>query len=68
MPTTKDFNASGLPPEANPIANALGSFIVDAPELQAELVSLLMPQARQQIAEHCGDLGTLNRFVRWKSI
>lgn len=54
-----DFNASGLPPEANAIANALGSCIVDAPELQAELVSLLMPQARQQIADHFDDLGAL---------
>jgi hypothetical protein len=53
------FNASGLPPEANAIATALGSCIVDALDLRAELVSLLMPQARQQIAERLDDLGTL---------
>lgn len=54
-----DFNASGLSPESNAIANALGSCIVDAPNLQAELVSLLMPQARQQMAERFDDLGSV---------
>jgi hypothetical protein len=54
-----DFRSSGLPPEAMAIANALGSCIVDAPDLQAELVSLLMPQAQQQIAERLDELGTV---------
>jgi hypothetical protein len=45
-----EFNAPGLSSEIHAIANALGSCIVDAPELQAELVSLLMPLA-QQIAD-----------------
>ena len=54
-----DFNASGLSGEANAIANALGACIVDAPELREELVSLLGPQDRHQIAERFDDLGTL---------
>ena len=54
-----DFNASGLSSEAHAIANALGACIVDAPSLQAELVSALMPQSQQQIAERLDDLGTL---------
>jgi hypothetical protein len=54
-----DFNPSGLSLETNAIAAALGACIVDAPSLQAELVSLLMPQAQQQIAERLDDLGTL---------
>src|ERR1039458_4616365 len=54
-----DFNASGLSSEAHAIANALGACIVDAPTLQAEVVSLLMPQSQQQIAERLDDLGTL---------
>ena len=53
-----DFNASGLPPDANAIANALGECIVDAPDLQANLDSLLMPQARHEIGERMDDLGT----------
>ena len=32
---------------------------VDAPDLRAKLVSLLMPQARQQLAERLDDLGTI---------
>ena len=54
-----EFNASGLSSETNGIANALGACIVDAPTLQAELVSVLMPQSQQQIAERLDDLGTL---------
>ena len=54
-----DFNASGLSSEANEIANALGACIVDAPTLRTELVSALMPQSQQQIAERLDDLGTL---------
>jgi hypothetical protein len=54
-----DFNASGLSSETHVIANALGACIVDAPTLQAELVSVLMPQSQQQIAERLDDLGTL---------
>jgi hypothetical protein len=52
------FNASGLSSEAKAIANALGACFVDAPTLQAELVSALMPQSQQQIAERLDDLGT----------
>ena len=54
-----DFNSSGLSSEVHAIANALGACIVDAPTLQAEVVSLLMPQSQQQIAERLDDLGTL---------
>ena len=54
-----DFSASGLSPESNAIANALGKCIVDAPDLQKELVSLLAPHSQQHIAESLDDLGTL---------
>lgn len=54
-----DSDASGLSREAYAIANALGSCIVDAPELQAQLVSLLTPHARQQIAERSDSLEAL---------
>ncbi len=46
-----DFCASGLSAELNAIATALGKCIVDAPELQVELVSLLTPYSEQQLAE-----------------
>jgi hypothetical protein len=54
-----EFKASGLSSEVTSIANALGGCIVDAPALQAELVSLLTPYSRQQIEERLDDLGTL---------
>jgi len=54
-----NFKSSGLPPGAKAVADAFGSCIVDAPDLQAELVSLLMPQAQQQIAERLDELGTV---------
>jgi hypothetical protein len=56
---TSDFNATGLSYEVTPIANTLGRCIVDAPDLQAELVSLLTPYSQQQVAERLDDLGTL---------
>jgi hypothetical protein len=46
-----EFNPSGLSLEATAIANALGSCIVDAPQLHIQLVALLRPQAQQQIAD-----------------
>jgi hypothetical protein len=46
-----EFNPRGLSGEARVIANALGSCIVDAPQLQSQLVALLKPQARQWIAD-----------------
>jgi hypothetical protein len=46
-----DFNPCGLSPEASVVANALGSCIVEAPQLQMQLVALLKPQVRQQIAD-----------------
>lgn len=54
-----DFKATGLPSEVTSIANALGGCIVESPDLQAELVSLLTPHSRQQVAERLDDLGTL---------
>jgi hypothetical protein len=56
---TSQFNVSVLSPEANTIAAALGRCIVDAPELQAEIVSLLAPFSDHQLAERLDDLGTL---------
>ena len=46
-----DFNPCGLSPEASVVANALGSCIVEVPQLQTQLVVLLKPQAQQQIAD-----------------
>jgi hypothetical protein len=46
-----EFNPSGLSLEATAIANALGSCMVESPQLQMELVALLRPQAQQQIAD-----------------
>jgi hypothetical protein len=54
-----EFNPPGLSLEANAIANALGSCIVDDPELQAELVALLTPQDQQQIADRSDSLEAL---------
>jgi hypothetical protein len=46
-----DFKVTRLSPEANTIATVLGRCVVDAPDLQDEIVSLLAPQARRQRAE-----------------
>jgi hypothetical protein len=48
-----EFNPRGLSGEARVIGNALGSCIVDAPQLQSQLVALLRPQVQQQIADRC---------------
>jgi hypothetical protein len=45
------YHPRGLTSEAHAIANALGSCVVDAPQLQSELVTLLRPQNQQQIAD-----------------
>ena len=49
-----------FPRLSNAIASALAECIVDAPDLQNELVSLLTPYSEQQIAERQDDLGTLS--------
>jgi hypothetical protein len=54
-----DFYAEGLSSGVTSIANALGRCIVDAPDLQAELVSLITPYSQQQIANRVDELGTL---------
>ena len=46
-----EFNPRGLSREANVIANAQGSRIVEAPQLQTQLVAWLKPPAQQQIAD-----------------
>jgi hypothetical protein len=46
-----DFNPNGVSPETAAVAKALGSCIVDSPDLQAALVSILAPRDRQQISE-----------------
>jgi hypothetical protein len=51
--------AAGFSPDFNAIASALGECIVDAPDLQDELVLLLKPYSDQQIAERLDDLGML---------
>ena len=54
-----DFRAEGLSSGVASIANALGRCIVDAPDLQTRLVSLLTPYSQQQMGERLDDLGTL---------
>jgi len=54
-----EFDASDLPPDTRAVANALGACIVDAPELQEELVSLLAPPAQQQLGERSNSLEAL---------
>ncbi len=54
-----DFNVSELSPELNAIATAFGKSIVDAPELQAKIASLLRPRSEQQLAERRDSQGLL---------
>lgn len=54
-----EFNVVGLSPEANAIAGALGRCVVGAPQLQAEIVSLLTPFSDHQLSERHDDLGML---------
>jgi len=53
------FYPSELSSEANAIGACLGRCIVNAPEIQKEIVSLLMPQAQRQIAERQDSLEAL---------
>jgi hypothetical protein len=53
------FSVTGLTPEMNAIATVLGSCILDAPDLRAELVSLLAPRSDQQMAERVDELEML---------
>lgn len=46
-----EFNPTGVSPETSAVAKALGSCIVDSPDLRAALVSILAPRDRQQISE-----------------
>ena len=54
-----DFSVFGLTSELNAIATALGRCIVDAPDLRAELISLLRPYSEHQLAESRDSLGML---------
>jgi hypothetical protein len=45
------FNPIGVSPETCAVAKALGSCIVDSPDLQAALVAILAPRDRRQISE-----------------
>jgi hypothetical protein len=51
--------AANLSPDFNAIASALCECIVDAPDLQNDLVSLLTPYSEQQLAERLDELGAL---------
>ncbi len=53
------FHPRGLSSETHALANALGSCLVNAPELQSELVMLLRPQNQQQIADRSSSLEAL---------
>lgn len=54
-----EFYVVGLSPEANAIAGALGRCVVGAPQLQAEIVSLLTPFSDHQLSDRLDDLGML---------
>lgn len=54
-----DYSATGLSAEANSVATALGSCIIDAPEIQTEIVGLLKPQVERQNAERLETLEAL---------
>jgi hypothetical protein len=53
------FHPRGLTSEAHAMANALGSCLVDAPQLQSELVTLVRPQNQQQIADRSDSVEAL---------
>jgi hypothetical protein len=55
-----EFNPKGVSPETGAIAKALGSCIVDSPDLHASLVSILALRDRQRISER---LDTAEAFV-----
>ena len=46
-----DFDASVLTSDTRAIANALGACIIDSPELQSQLISLLRPVESQRQAD-----------------
>jgi hypothetical protein len=54
-----EFNPHDLSPEAHAMANALGSCLIDAPQLQAELAGLFRPQDRQPIADRSDSVEAL---------
>jgi hypothetical protein len=54
-----ELNVAGFSRDFNAIASALGECIVDATDLQDELVQLLYPYSERQIAERVDDLGSL---------
>jgi hypothetical protein len=51
-----DFDASGLHSDTRAVANTLGACIVDAPNLQTELVSILAPHAEQLLGDRSNSL------------
>jgi len=51
-----DFDASALTSDTRAVANALGACIVDSPELQSKLVSLLKPVESQRQADRSSSL------------
>jgi hypothetical protein len=45
------FNPTGVSPETGAVAKALGSCVLDSPDLQEALVAILAPRDRHQISE-----------------
>ena len=54
-----EFTPSGLMLESNDIANALGSCLVDAVDLQTQLLALLKPRDQQHLDERFASLEAL---------
>lgn len=54
-----DFDASELPSDTRAIANALGACVVDAPDLQAALLAVLVPYAEQLLEARSNSLEAL---------
>ncbi len=46
-----EFNPTGVSPDTNAVAKALGNCLVEAPDLQATLVSILETRDQQRISE-----------------
>jgi hypothetical protein len=51
-----EFSPAGLALESGVIASVLGNCIVNAPSLEEYLVSILAPQAQQQMADRLGSI------------
>lgn len=57
--SASEFDASSLPAEIRALANTLGAFIVDAPKLHKNLITLLSPMAEQSLADQTSSISAV---------